>query len=224
MADWLIVILAGCTLAFVTTKVSVYIGLRYLRKGSDDFLAVNVFLPGNITLYSMKVPVIELTARKGLTWLEAEITANHGENETHSRREQRFVKNSFWIYLTQPRRLRKLLNSMRYYTRLYRRFMHKVIASICCERLYWKTTYGSEDAAITAIMTGVLWSIKAMIITFLKRRCNVTTKPVIEVIPVFDQAKVEVDFQCIFSIKLGNVIYASKSIYHSKAKEVARNG
>ncbi|QJW48474.1 DUF2953 domain-containing protein [bacterium BFN5] len=223
MVDWLLATLTGFGVAYVISRVSIYIHLQFFRNSNDDFILVDVYLPHRIHLYSMKVPIIEIVNRNNIPWLESKIETEHGETKTHSHREQRFIKVLFDICIKHPQKMRRILKMLRYYQKIYCKFMHSIIKSIYCEKFYWKTTFGLEDAAATAILSGTLWSVKAMILTFLQKRTNFKTRPVIRVQPIFDQNKIEVDFQCIFSIKLGNLINASKFIFLSKDKEVQRH-
>ncbi len=223
MVDWLLLTITSFGVAFVISRISIYIHLKFLRNHDDDFIKVDVYLPHGILLYSMKVPVIEIVSRNYIPWLESEVKTKHGETKTHSRREQRFVKVFFDIYFKHPRKLQRLYKTFRYYQKLYFRFMHHIIQSICCEKFTWKTTFGFEDAADTAVLSGALWSVKALVVTFLQKRTNFTAKPIIKVQPVFGEKKLDIDFQCIFSIKLGHLINASKYVFFSKPKEVRRH-
>lgn len=220
MTDLLMITVAGAGVAYVISRISIYIHLRIFRSSDDDYVMVDVYLPHGMHLYTMKVPVIDLVIRNHFPWLESEIETKKGETRTHSLREQRFIKNLFNIYVKHPRKLNRLFRVYRYYQQMYCRFMHRVIKTICCEKFYWRTTLGSEDAAMTAMLSGMLWSVKAMILTFLQKRTNFTAKPVIKVQPSFEKQGFEMDFQCIFSIKLGNLINALKSAVYSKSKGV----
>ncbi|MEG6585677.1 DUF2953 domain-containing protein [Dendrosporobacter sp. 1207_IL3150] len=224
MVDWLIVTIASFGIAFVISRVSIFIHLRFLRNCDDDFIKVDIYLPRNILLYSMKIPVIELVKHNNLPWIESEVKAEEGKTKTHVRREKRFVKVFFNIYFKHPRRFRKLMRKVRYYHRLYTRLMNEIIKAIYCEKFYWKTTFGCDDAASTAVVTGALWSVKSLLVNYLQSRTNFKEKPVVKVIPAFGQEKIDIELLCIFSIKLGNVIDASKRVLYTKAKEVKRDG
>lgn len=82
--------------------------------------------------------------------------------------------------------------------------------------MFWKTKFGSEDAALTGALVGILWAFKSLLMNQLKRRIFSMGTLDIEVKPIFGSNQFEIDFQCIFSIRLGNVIKAFRSIYNIK--------
>lgn len=209
---------------FIFSKIIIYIDLRYKRNQADDYVAINIFMGRNILLYSMKVPVIEIVQSNSLPWLESEIKAADRKVGTHVTKEKRFIKNAFRLYLMNPRKFWQVLHSVKYYTRLYQKVMIKVANSLTCERLLWKTKYGSEDAALTGLMGGSFWAFKGMLVTVLKRRFVFTSHPEIAITPVFGQACFEVDFQCIFSLRLGKVINAMAILLNKRGKGAATSG
>ncbi len=113
-------------------------------------------------------------------------------------------------------KLKQAIKEFNYSFQTYCRVIDKVLKSATCEKFHWKTVYGLEDAASTGIIVGSLWAVKVFIISRLKRHVLFVTKPDIAVNPIFGRNQFEVDFQCIFSIKLGNVIKTIKSIYNIK--------
>jgi hypothetical protein len=172
--------------------------------------------------YQLKVPIIQLIERNHLLWLESAMeTKEQDGDETHVKREQRFLKEAMPIY---PREMQQIIGLSRYYARIYRSFMNRIIMAIHCEQLHWKISYGSKDAAITGIMAGVFRSVQAMIIGRLRNRVTFISRPVVQVRPIFGKTQLETDFGCIFSIRLGKVITAMKSIFYSKTKEVTNSG
>jgi len=216
MEIFFIVTLANLVIICLLFYSKIYIQLQYQRDGSNDYIAIDVYFFKKLLAYSMEVPIIELGDIKNSFWLKSTIKTNHSQDETHIKREQRFIKKTVKFYMLHPTRLRRVARLVRYYTRLYCRMMNKIVKTMQCEQLQWKTIYGSEDAALTGIGTGILWTIKALLITRLKSHVIVTKKPIISVSPVFGHNSFKVDFQCIFSIRLGNVINAMRILYNIK--------
>ena len=192
----------------------IYIKLKYQRDGSNDYIAVDVYSCKSLLAYSMQVPIIEIGDINNSLWLKSKIKIGQSQDETHVKREQRFIKKIVNFYMLHPRRLRHVVKLVRYYARLYCCVMNKFIKSLHCEKLQWETIYGSEDAEQTGIATGMLWSIKKLMITRLKKRVIITNNPIINVKPLFGHNSFKVDFQCIFSMRLGNVIHAMRILYN----------
>jgi len=216
MEIWMNIILANIVIICLLFYSKIYILLQYKRDGSDDYIAVDVYIFRRLLAYSMQVPMIEIGDIKNSFRLKSKIKAGQSQDETHSKREQRFIKKNSKFYIHHARRLRHLVRLADYYARLYCRVMNKFIKTMHCEQLQWKTIYGSEDAELTGIGTGVLWTAKALMITRLKKHVVVTKTPIISVNPIFGQDIFKMDFQCIFSMRLGNVIDAMRILYNIK--------
>lgn len=217
---------AQLVLLYAFSKLIIYIDLRYQRNRSDDYIVVNVYLGKKVILYTMKVPVVDLIKNDELLWLSSEIkTADEtAKTKTNVNRERRFVKNTIRMCFHDPRRLWHAFKSVKFYIKLYRRVVRRLVNSLTCERLQWKTTYGSDDAANTGIITGALWTVKGMLVTVLRRRFSFTAPPEIAVIPVFGQSRFDVDFQCIFSLRLGKIISATTILVKLSGKGAATGG
>lgn len=213
MEFWIITILATLIISCLIFFIKIYINLKYYRDGSNDYIFVNVYIHRKILAYTMQIPIIEFDGSK---WLDSKIETGKSQDKTNVKRKQRFVKKTVRFYMKYPGRFRRVARLFRSYARLYSQAMDNFTQSFHCEQLYWKTVYGSEDAALTGIGVGVLWAIKALMITRLKRKVVVIENPIISVNPVFGDNRFNVDFQCIFSIRLGNVINAIRMLNNIK--------
>ena len=216
MENCLIIIVAIIVIIYLLSYSKIYITLQCKRDESNDYIAVDVYIFRRLLAYSMEVPMVEIGDIKDSLWLKSKIKTDQSQDETHIKREQRFVKKTVEFYMLHPRKLGRVIRQVRYYARLYYNVMNKFNQSLHCEQLQWKTIYGSEDAEQTGIVTGMLWSVKALIIARLKKHVIVINKPIINVNPIFGQNTVKVDFQCIFSMGLGNVINAMRILYNIK--------
>ncbi|MEN6412523.1 MAG: DUF2953 domain-containing protein [Veillonellales bacterium] len=219
MENWLIAISANLTLTYLLSRLVIYIDIRYRLQDKDDNIMISVCLFHNMTLYRMVVPVVKLTKESMIIWPESKVKVADEEENSQIHRENRFILNAFKIYLTHPKKFDEVICFLRHYTRIYQRFINKILSFLHCERLCWKTIFGSEDAAVTGMMVGALGLMEKFLITVMKCRIEFLQKPVVTVIPVFDRRQLEIDFQCIFSIRLGNVIKAMSCLFLPKRKE-----
>lgn len=222
METLLAVGLASTLFSFFLYRTKVKIYLAYRRNKDDDLLCVDVYLLRKMLLYHMEVPVIRVVNREKLPWLESEIETKKGDVETHAKREQVFVRNTADIYLYHPAKWRELISEFRYYTRLYNKFMKKVLDGIVCEHFCWKTRFGSADAAVTGLWVGVLWAVKYMFFSRIKRKMLFIKRPDIQVVPDFKHAGFQAEFECILSIRLGNVINAMLSLIQIPRRKGAK--
>lgn len=211
--------ITACILFFyLLSRINVYICLIYRRNGNDDHIAVEVRMLGKLILYSIKVPVIEITSQD-VTWFISEVGTDKEKTKTHPKREQRFLRRVVQLYINHPKRIRKLMRIMRYYKMLYRNYMDHIVSGVTCEVFHWRTAFGSEDAAVTALSTGILWAIKGVVLTRIRRQIPFTTRPVIQVAPAFGVSKFETELKCIFRVRLGHVINATTRLITTNRKE-----
>jgi len=206
MSDLLLVLAVAVTIGYLLLRINIFIEIDYRRHGKDDLAIVKVSALKNLLSYEMKLQVIELTRRQEWIWLESEIETPGGKIESKALREQRFLKKAVRILIENPRKIKRLLRLFRYYRRIYRYFMDRIIPALSCERLVWRTALGGDDAAVVGIATGAVWASKGIIVSALQRRVCFAVKPVIKVVPDFNSPNCETDFKCIFRISLGNVI------------------
>lgn len=213
MEIFLIMILANVIIISVLFYSKIHIQLVYQRDGSNDDLWIKVSMFRKLITYDMQIPMIEITNMKNSVWLQSKIKTRHSQEQTKEKREQRFIRKTLHYYLTHPGKLRYVFRLFRYCARLYFRIMGNVIIALHCEQLKWKTRYGAKDAGVTGVVTGILWTIKSLLLTRLQQKAIFVNKPNIYVTPDFEEESLEIDFQCIFSIRLGNVITTIRKLY-----------
>ncbi|MBW4828786.1 MAG: DUF2953 domain-containing protein [Clostridiaceae bacterium] len=85
------------------------------------------------------------------------------------------------------------------------------------KKLYWVTSVGTEDAALTGIYTGILWAIKNSIISIFINKTEVD-EIYIDVHPDFNEKKFEIIFNCIIKCNLVYIIIVS--LYGFSIKKV----
>ncbi|ALX48366.1 DUF2953 domain-containing protein [Lentibacillus amyloliquefaciens] len=76
------------------------------------------------------------------------------------------------------------------------------------ERFSWVTEVGAGKAPITGVLTGGIWSVKGMITGLLSSKSHFDHKPLLEVIPLFNQKQIDSKVDCMITIRTGQAIYA----------------
>ncbi|MCO7175931.1 DUF2953 domain-containing protein [Sporolactobacillus kofuensis] len=79
-------------------------------------------------------------------------------------------------------------------------------------QMSWVTTCGSGDAAETALLCGVIWSLKSSIIPWIAPISS--DHPRINVIPRFQGKCLYSSLSCMFQIRIGDAIVMIKKIRH----------
>ncbi len=224
LENGLAVVLAAVVIAYTLSRVKIFIRLEYRRKAADDFVRLEVYLLSRLLAYHTTIPMIQIIKHRGLPWLESELKTGRDTIKTRSRREQRFVAKTADIYLHHPLKWRRIIREVNLLFDLYRSFARRIKKAMLCEKFTWRTACGCGDAALTGMVTGLLWAAKSEALIFLRRRLNFTARPVVRVRPIYDAALLEVEFECIFTLRVGNVINAAWGLLHFPVKGVKGSG
>lgn len=76
-----------------------------------------------------------------------------------------------------------------------------------CVRFDWQTRIGLGDAASTALVVGVIWSLKPSIISLLRQRLAFSTQPHLNVTPNFSKSELATELVCIFRLTVGQIMW-----------------
>ncbi|CQR74322.1 hypothetical protein SOV_24470 [Sporomusa ovata DSM 2662] len=225
MNNWLFVLISTAILLVLLFRVNVYMDLRFCRRNDDDYVAVTIYALQKLFIYTMKIPIIKLVQYDDLPWITSEIDAPHGATTTKVSREQRFVRKCIKLLFYNPERLLRLLRTANQLIRGYLRYVNRLSPGIHCEKLELKTIYGFEDAAFTGIMMGILGALTEKMLRSIHNRLVLDAKPCIKIQPVYGHSQLEIELQCIFRIRFGNVITATMAnIINSMHREATRSG
>ncbi|WLD92376.1 DUF2953 domain-containing protein [Alkalihalobacillus sp. AL-G] len=98
-----------------------------------------------------------------------------------------------------------LIDSVYNLGKIVRRFFKKVSV----EKFIWESKIGTGDAASTGLFSGLFWTMKTSTVGFLSFTTTFVAPPTIEVLPFFQEKILNTRFVCIFSFRLGQVIFAA---------------
>ncbi len=73
----------------------------------------------------------------------------------------------------------------------------------------WVTRFGTGNPVSTATVYGVLWGVKSSLLSYLHRKTKFVVRPDIQIIPDFQNSRLDLNFDCIFRVKLGYIIIAA---------------
>lgn len=222
--NWLLFLVFAASFIYTLSRLRVYFCLSYHRKDKDDRLDLRTTILGGLIAYEMHIPVMQVTNRQGIPWVETEVETGWGERETHAAAEQAYAGWNFIYYFKRPEEISRLFASMRQYAEKYHAFMDKLSPSLRCEVLRWRTIVATDDAAVTGVVTGLLWVLMAIWLTQLCRRLRFIYPPVVTVEADFQSRQWGTDFCCIFSVTVGNIINAVIVLLHNGAKQRRKQG
>lgn len=73
------------------------------------------------------------------------------------------------------------------------------------KELVWNTKIGLSDAALVSIVYGVMWNFKSILLNLVLRNKEIK-KINIDILPIFNEDKLDIEFNCIFEIKIAHII------------------
>lgn len=169
----------------------------YERVHEKDHLTVEMTAWFRLIRYKYEIPVMKLLSNrlKIIKEVESSVQTQGTTDETAITKE----KIDKWI-----RDYRNMVEHIHDFFPTVRRFMKQ----IQCKEVVWQTSLGIGDAAATGTLTGVVWSIKSLIIATLSRSVTLQTYPRISVQPVWNEAVIHTKIRCILMFRVGHAILA----------------
>ncbi|WP_186578373.1 DUF2953 domain-containing protein [Aquibacillus kalidii] len=84
----------------------------------------------------------------------------------------------------------------------------RYLTKVKVKKFKWNTQFGIGDAGKTGILTGVVWGLKSGILKVMIDHMRVKDRPIVNVFPVFQHKTINVEFECMVSVRLGQTMYA----------------
>ncbi|MDN5326680.1 MAG: hypothetical protein PWP41_1376 [Moorella sp. (in: firmicutes)] len=201
--------LAGLLMGMVTLLlVPIRLEVVYRRTEQEERLWLELNLPGDRGLWEVEIPSVQawLAPLHLETLLQAGGTGTIGAGKRavkHPGNAARTV--SRLIGFIVRGRLAYWLGLLRKFSCIWQRFYGRVT----CRRLRLFLTLGMEEPATTALAYGSAWALLALLYQNLQRRARLDfQQPELLVRPRFNAPGLLVDFNCIFTFRLGYIISA----------------
>lgn len=206
--NWLLLFMSVSSIGYGLARMRVYFRVSYRRWGNDDYWDIRTTALAGVLNYHLQVPVVAVTKRQGVPWVETELETGRGETETHAVGEQRYAWDKLNYYWQHPEKLSRLAADVRRYGAQYQAFMDEMAQTLRCESFCWHTRVACDDAAATGVLTGLVRAGQEVWLVALRRRLRFVRPPVVTVDADFCGCHWGIDFNCIFSATLGNIINA----------------
>ncbi|MDR1702692.1 MAG: DUF2953 domain-containing protein [Sporomusaceae bacterium] len=173
---WLICGVLVGAVFFLLWQLHIFCRINYAKNSAENLLSISILLFQRFKLFTFNIPDV------GETKATAKETA---ENAPPSSSNPAFLDNLTKFDSTI---LRELKN------RLY------------FEKLRFKLIYGFEDAALTGLTNGALFALQGFFLAVFHSYFKIKENPVIYLQSVYGRDFWEAEFDCIFKIRVGNVI------------------
>ena len=232
----------------IIPNIPVRVAVTYWRKDKDDNLKIEVETLFGLIKYRAEISFVKIR-RKLLTPvldLRAEFFGAKGHKKDEEVKEEFGLRSfdlhtllekiKFLIRITdQYEAMEEVIKTYRHEeehskeVRVENPVIYRVLGMLFmglkgdCLKMVWHTHYGVGDAAITAVLNGLVWSVKSTALSVLTLFCTFQQPPDIQVTPDFDKVGVDIRFESIFSARTGNIMRYGYRIllkeYKRRAKE-----
>lgn len=188
-----IVVMIVILLSNVTTQVV------YSRKADDDNFYVLIKALFGVLRFRYAIPIIKFKGiTKGVS-IDREETTNAPIPDKIDH-----IKIDRMDVVSRYEQVKELVG----HVLGFNRWLMSTLKRIHCRQISWATDIGLDDAAETAITTGMIWGIKTSILGILFNQIKLEAQPQLAVVPHFNSMQFRTAFECIIVIRLGYAMLA----------------
>ncbi|MFS0780566.1 DUF2953 domain-containing protein [Bacillus sp. 1P06AnD] len=193
-------------LAIYIVCSSITISLLYTHNADNDQLVLRIKALSGIYRKKISFPVIKVNVSKGSVDVKENLDADKKKKESIT---METIKR-------QIDQTKKFLWAIKDAKPIISDFLHKVKIN----KLFWHSAIGTSDAALTAKISGVAWSVKGMLIALMQQTFSVRCRMDYEVMPVYHQKKSSTELECIIQIPVGKaIVTAWKLLVHYRGSK-----
>lgn len=193
---WLIgILLVTVILIVLASKLEVRIHLT--RRDADDDWSVKFRWLYGLVRYTIKIPAVRWKDGEGLELKKREVSKGKVQAKNKPVIDSHFIKKEY----------RKLLDLL-HNTFGLSRWIKETLKHVRCRELVWHTQLGAGGAVETATIIGLVWSLKGSIVALLSNYIKLAVQPRLQIIPHFNESRLDTVFSCIFNIRTGYAIVA----------------
>jgi hypothetical protein len=209
---FLIIAVLLILLFVISWFISVRIEIIFKREKENDRGEIKVYALGGIIRFRMKLPKMKWAGLDEGIRMESElesdlVAAPDVNKQNRFRITQRTIRKGMARY-------RELVRNIDHFHRTICWFLSKVT----CEKLEWRTTIGTGDAAEAGVLTGIAWGIKTTLVGVLGSYTRWDEPPCLSVDPDFNHVVLNTHFHSIIRFRLGHAILGVKRLLLHKRK------
>lgn len=198
-------LLAMVILMLLSLAMKAEVDFRYRRVEEEDHIDIHFRAFHGLWRTQYQIPTLQLEWEKGpQVAIEAVAKGKDAERQARKKARFRYIRRgwltSLWL---------KVPNLLQYLNQVKRRFYR----GIHCKAINWRVEIGYEDASQTAIAAGSFWTMFGFALSYLNQQVTVDVpKPALVVVPQFKKIGFLCDFQCIFHLRFGHIIFVGLNL------------
>lgn len=199
--------LIGVLLYFMPIQLK----FKLLKKNNDDAIIIRLKTLYGLLNLKFELPMLDIVFVNGKPALKykAKIESNK-TNKLFKRISKIFTAEDY----------SKIKKLFRHDPVLLKRLKKYWLKHIRIRELTIILRLGIYDAAITALVCGIAWSFTGAFLSIIKANLDLTAK-VIKITPDFSKECFEMETNCIFNFRLGNIINTVKMVL-KRTKEIKK--
>lgn len=190
------------SMLLIISLTALTISLSSTREKENDLIKIEVTAWFKLIRIQTQVPLLKL--KENLSGWEYKM-----EMESQAKQlNQQKTSISFTKLFHRIQSFQQFIQKVYEFNQIMRSFFKHVYL----HRLEWKVELGTGDAAETGLLTGLSWGIMSSIAGLISSYVTLRTLPRLNVIPSFQQKKLETEFKCMFRLRIGHAILAGVRI------------
>lgn len=201
---------------FILLYSKIKVEINFKQYDKDDILIISITVFYGIFTYKKQIPFMDfIKENDGEPALEIKSQSKENENlisDKESIVDINEIKNIFKKY-------KKLYIKYKKYVIPFKKYIEK---KMIFKSIYWNSEVGLGNADETAILTGIIWSIKSTFISLISNSYNLLDT-FINVTPNYNTNTIKTHINCIFTIKLGHIINAGVKTLLIRIKDGEKN-
>lgn len=179
--------------------MSITVSIKILKDGANDKVILKIKTLFGLFKYKIEIPFVDLDMKNnGIPFLKLNTEVEKNEDE--------LIQENKTIVTFEE--MKKTVRKVKYYLKHYDSAIEYVFEKMKISDFLWITEFGIGNAAVTGLLSGILWSVKSQLITIMRNNitCNKVT---LNVIPKFNKESFKTTIHCIISTKIGYIIIAA---------------
>lgn len=174
------------------------------RERENDRVTIELSAIFGLIRYKIDIPAI-----KFIDWYHGISIKQQGVNQTTNQ-----VHNKDKLFLRKSTLLRNWRKAQQFLkaTTGFNEWFKRLLARISCEELRWTSRIGLEDAAATAVMTGVIWAIKSTLTGVAVQYVRMKQQPQLAVLPQYNKLHFSTNLHISGRISFFYILFAVLSL------------
>ena len=193
---FLIVLLCLILLAILLYIMPIKMRVKILRRDENDFLAVRLKTLYGVIDHTFEAPLLDIVFINQKPALKYQL-------DLETNRKNKLLKRINKVFSDEDlQNVRRFFKGDRV---LLLRLLHYWREKLLIQDFSFVFKYGLQDAALAAILYGLIWAVLGALLSLASNNLNFSAKD-ISVIPHFDSESYSIEFNCIIKFKFGDII------------------